>query len=406
MRTPFGLEEIDGTTLGRIEDVLHLRESADPDPRRAAMIRAIRALRENFRTMRESTRALGESSHELARVMEELAALERTSLGTSHARRVRSAATPRGIAEILHRHEEHRTTWGASRSSGYGEAGPTVLRIVLGGRLRRLREAAGITVLEAATGIRASQSKISRIELGRNAIREADLFDLLRLYGTSPEENEELLALAEASNRTEWWSRYAGILPSWYDAYLGLESAVTLLNAYEMRYIPDLLQTPEYAAEILAPARKPSGEVEKYLQLIRERQRRFEGGSARLWVIIDEAVLRREVGGKKVLLDQLRYLMEAAEAPNISLQVAPLGTEYMVGNSFSILRFREEDLPDTVYMENLTSAILLDNEADIDSYQKVMWKLGSISSDPGETPRIIKAIIREIERGIAASERS
>ena len=119
--------------------------------------------------------------------------------------------------------------------------GPIVLRILLGTHLRRLREARGITARQAATAIRASESKISRIELGRNAIREIDVLDLLTLYGVDPGEREQLLTLAEQANRPGWWHRYHDILPEWFQAYVGMEEAARLIRVYEPQKTPQLL---------------------------------------------------------------------------------------------------------------------------------------------------------------------
>src|ERR1700742_4763318 len=130
--------------------------------------------------------------------------------------------------------------------------GPTVLRILLGSQLRRLREARGITARQAAGKIRASESKISRIELGRNAIREIDVLDLLTLYGVDAREREQLLTLAEQSNRPGWWHRYNDILPDWFQAYVGMEEAARSIRVYEAQFIPGLLQTEEYATAVIS----------------------------------------------------------------------------------------------------------------------------------------------------------
>jgi transcriptional regulator with XRE-family HTH domain len=133
--------------------------------------------------------------------------------------------------------------------------GPTVLRILLGTQLRRLRESRGITAQEAARAIRGSESKISRIELGRNAIREIDVLDLLTYYGVGAVEREQLLSLAEQANRPGWWHRYNDILPDWFQSYVGMEEAATSIRIYEPQFIPGLLQTHEYAAAVLAVRR-------------------------------------------------------------------------------------------------------------------------------------------------------
>ena len=203
--------------------------------------------------------------------------------------------------------------------------GPTVLRILLGSHLRRLRESRGITARQAAGKIRASESKISRIELGRNAIREIDVLDLLTLYGVDAREREQLLTLAEQSNRPGWWHRYNDILPDWFQAYVGMEEAARSIRVYEAQFIPGLLQTEEYATAVISLGDFPLEQAERLVVLRKERQRRFREGKLKLWVILDEAALRRPVAGTAVQLDQLRYLRKACANPTLTLQVIPYG---------------------------------------------------------------------------------
>src|SRR5271168_1243543 len=170
--------------------------------------------------------------------------------------------------------------------------GPTVLRILLGTQLRRLRESQGISAQAAARAIRGSESKISRIELGRNAIREIDVRDLLTFYGVGAVEREQLLTLAEQSNRPGWWHRYNDILPDWFQAYVGMEEAARSIRVYEAQFIPGLLQTEEYASSVISLGDHPVEQAERLVVLRKERQRRFRDGRLKLWVVLDEAALR------------------------------------------------------------------------------------------------------------------
>ena len=179
-----------------------------------------------------------------------------------------------------------------------GAGGPTVLRILLGTQLRRLREARGITAQEAARAIRGSESKISRIELGRTSVREVDIIDLLSLYGIDdPAEREELLTLAGQANQPGWWHQYQDVLPGWFQAYIGLEESAESIRSYDSQFIPGLLQTEEYAAAVLALGEFSLEEAERLVFLRKERQRRFASGGLRLWAIVDEVALLRPVGG-------------------------------------------------------------------------------------------------------------
>jgi transcriptional regulator with XRE-family HTH domain len=276
--------------------------------------------------------------------------------------------------------------------------GPTVLRILLGSHLRRLRESRGITARQAAAKIRASESKISRIELGRNAIREIDVLDLLTLYGVDAREREQLLSLAEQSNKPGWWHRYNDILPDWFQAYVGMEEAARSIRVYEAHFIPGLLQTEEYASAVIALGDFPVDQADRLVVLRKERQRRFRDDRLKLWIVLDEAALRRPVAGRKAQLEQLGYLREVCQSPTLTLQVIPYGAGgHAAPTGFSILRFAERDLPDVVYVENLTSALYLDKQADVDRYLLAMERLSIVAHEPNETTGILDEIIRQLE---------
>jgi len=276
--------------------------------------------------------------------------------------------------------------------------GPTVLRILLGTQLRRLRESRGISAQAAAKAIRGSESKISRIELGRNAIREIDVLDLLTFYKVGAVEREPLLSLAEQANRPGWWHRYNDILPDWFQSYVGMEEAATSIRVYEPQFVPGLLQTQQYTAAVLAVCDIPIGEAERHVILRKERQRRFTEGRLKLWAVIEETALRRPVGSRQILRDQLRYLLSLTTKPNLTLQIIPYGTGgHAVPSGFTILRFAEADLPDMAYLEHLTSALYFDKKSDVDRYLLNMERLTIVSAKPSETPHILTTIIDELE---------
>ena len=281
-----------------------------------------------------------------------------------------------------------------------GAGGPTVLRILLGTQLRRLRESRAITAQEAARAIRGSESKISRIELGRNAVREVDIADLLSLYGiTDTTEREQLLSLASQANQPGWWHRYQDILPGWFQAYIGLEESAESIRSYDAQFIPGLLQTEDYAAAVIALGEFSLEETERLVYLRKERQRRFSSGGLRLWAIIDEAALRRPVGGSTSLMrHQFAHLLDSSDMPGFTLQVAPLPAgAYAAPGSFSILRFAVPELPDVVYLEQLTSAMYLDKPSDVDRYVNAMDRLSAASAPPGQSRQIIRALLEEME---------
>jgi transcriptional regulator with XRE-family HTH domain len=240
-----------------------------------------------------------------------------------------------------------------------------VLRILLGAQLRRLREGVGISREDAGYHIRASGSKISRMELGRVSFKERDVSDLLEFYGVDAEEREKLIQLTREANATPWWQKYQDSVPDWFQVYVGLEEAAQLIRVYEMQFVPGLLQTEEYARAVVlqgAPG-LDAAEVDRRVAVRLGRQQMFAKGKApRFWAVVDEAALRRPIGGKDVLAAQIERLMDAVNEPNITLQVMPFryGGHAAEGGAFTIMRFPEADLPDIVYMEYLTGALYLD----------------------------------------------
>jgi transcriptional regulator with XRE-family HTH domain len=277
--------------------------------------------------------------------------------------------------------------------------GPTVLRLLLGAQLRRLREARGISAHAAAQAIRGSESKISRIELGRNAVREIDIADLLTLYGiTGKAEREQLLSLASRANQPGWWHRYHDVLPPWFQAYIGLEESADSIRSYDVQFVPGLLQTEEYAAAVLALGDFSLDEVGRLVVLRKERQRRFAAGGIQLWAIVDEVALRRPVGGPDVLRGQLEHLLAACRQPWLTLQVTPFpAVSYAAPSSFSILRFADPDMPDMVYVEQLTSATYIDKRPDVERYLLSMERMSIVSAPPANSVDIIRDILVDLE---------
>ena len=276
--------------------------------------------------------------------------------------------------------------------------GPTVLRLLLGAQLRRLRESRGISAHEAAQAIRGSESKISRIELGRNAVREIDIADLLSLYGiTDKAEREQMLLLASRANQPGWWHRYHDVLPGWFQAYMGLEESAHSIRTYDAQFVPGLLQTEDYASAVLALGDYALDEAERLVVLLKERQRRFAAGGIRLWAIIDEVALRRPLGGPGVLRGQLEYLRDASRQASLTLQVTPFPVaSYAAPGSFSILRFADADMPDMVYAEQLTSATYVDKRAEVERYLLAMERLAIVSASPSDSVDLITGILSDL----------
>jgi transcriptional regulator with XRE-family HTH domain len=283
-----------------------------------------------------------------------------------------------------------------------GSGGPTVLRILLGAQLRRLREGRRISLQEAGDAIRASHSKVSRLETGRVGFKDRDIADLLTFYGvTDEQERTALRDLARRANAQGWWHDYSDILPSWFEAYVGLEEAATQIRSYEIQFVPGLLQTEDYsrAVTLLGHADAPAEEIDRRVRLRTARQQLLTGPRApHLLAVVDEAVLRRPVGGVDVMRAQLKHLIEAAAQPNVTIQIIPFqaGGHAATAGAFSILRFAEPDLPDVVYVEQLTGALYLDKRETVDHYQAVMERLCLQAPPARGAARSMRAILREL----------
>jgi transcriptional regulator with XRE-family HTH domain len=283
--------------------------------------------------------------------------------------------------------------------------GPTVRRMLLGAELRRLREAAGITREAAGYRIRASDSKISRLELGRVGFKERDVADLLTLYGvTDEEERASLLTLALGANTPGWWEQYGDLMPSWFQPYVGLEEAAALIRTYEVQFIPGLLQTEDYARAVIAVdhVTTPAEEIDRRVSLRMDRQKLLtRPDPPTLWAVVDEAALRRPIGGAGVMRRQLEALIEATELPNLTLQVVPfrVGGHAASGGSFTILRFLGRDLPDVVYHEHLTSALFLDKREHVDHYAEAMERLAAQADPPSRTAQTLAELLQQAHQG-------
>ncbi|WSG41294.1 helix-turn-helix domain-containing protein [Dactylosporangium sp. NBC_01737] len=275
--------------------------------------------------------------------------------------------------------------------------------MLLGAHLRRLREAQGVTREDAGWEIRSSESKISRMELGRVGFKERDVADLLTLYGLDDdEERTRLLALARDANNPGWWHRFGDVLPNWFQSYLGLEAAAALIRTYEVQFVPGLLQTKEYARAVvlLGHGRAKADEIDRRVELRMARQQVLTRPDApKLWVVVDEAALRRPIGGIDVMRGQVDALLEANTLPNVRLQVIPFnaGGHAAAGGAFTILRFPDQDLPDVVYIEQLTSALYLDKRDDVDLYAEAMERLCVEARPPTDTQKVLEEIRRDLE---------
>ncbi|MCX4231364.1 helix-turn-helix domain-containing protein [Streptomyces sp. NPDC020707] len=280
-------------------------------------------------------------------------------------------------------------------------AGPVLPRLVLGARLRALREEKGISREAAGDVIRASRSKISRLEAGRHGCKLRDVADLLTHYGVTDEaERATLLALAEEANAPAWWQYYSDVVPPWMQTCLGAEQAASVIRCFEVQRVPALLQTPAYARASLRLAHPGAGaqEIERRVTLRMERRRVLRRKPpAQLWAVIDEAALRRPVGGVDTMRAQLAHLIEVCRLPQVSVQVIPFtaGGYAAEAGPVTLVRLPGGQLPDVVCLEQLATALYPDKQADIERYWDVLNRLGLEAEPPEETPTILHRILQE-----------
>lgn len=280
--------------------------------------------------------------------------------------------------------------------------GPTVPRMLVGIELHRYRDAAGISPDQAAYEIRASRSKISRMENGLVRFKERDVTDLLTLYGITDEQiRGRLVTLARQANTPGWWSKYGDIMADWFESYLGLETAASVIRTFELQFVHGLFQTEDYARAVtlLGHTTAPADEIDRRVSLRLKRQDLLTSTNPpQVWSVLDEGALRRPVGGRQVMRAQLSHLAEVARLRHVTIQVVPFarGGHAAAGGSFTVLRFSEREVPDVVYLEQLTSALYLDKLEDVDHYLEVMNHLSTEALTPAQTAKFITELIQDI----------
>lgn len=272
--------------------------------------------------------------------------------------------------------------------SGESRSGPTVQRLLLGAQLRRLRQAAGISRDEAGHTIRASTSKMTRMELGQVSCKIRDVADLLTLYGVTDElHRNHVLQLVRQAHQPGWWHTYNDLVPDWFVSLIDLEPTAFRIRTYESQFIPGLLQTRGYARAVIAHGNPTaaSTDIERRVALRMTRgELLLSPDPPRLWAVIDETALQRTHGGSSAMRTQLEYLLEAAKLPTVTIQVLPFARGLHSGESgaFSLLRFPQPDLPDLVYLEQLTGASYLSERRYVDAYTQAMEQLCVEAEDP------------------------
>jgi transcriptional regulator with XRE-family HTH domain len=287
---------------------------------------------------------------------------------------------------------------------------PTLLRWVLGEWLREIRDACGLTGAQVARQLGWAPSKLSRIE-NHEGVSPGDVRELLDAYGIShPDDVRPLVAMARQAQQRGWWQGYGDVLPSWFATFVGLEAGAAEERDYRGALVTGLLQTPGYARAVLAgdaragPPRAgavPPGELERLLALRLERQQllREAADPLRLWAVMDEAVLRRPVGGAAVMRDQLRALVQASAAPNITIQVLPDDRLHpALDFPFCVLLFRDpRRMPGLVYLENFRKTLYLENGGDMDYYTAAFSGLTQAALSPADSRAVVLAHLAALD---------
>jgi transcriptional regulator with XRE-family HTH domain len=280
--------------------------------------------------------------------------------------------------------------------------------MLVGMHLRRLREARGITRDAAGEAIRASGSKISRLELGRVGFKSRDVADLLTLYDVRDgTERTTMLALAEQANAPGWWHAFSDVVPAWFEPYLGLEQAASVIRTYEVQFVAGLLQTEDYARAViqLGDPEAAEAEVERKVGLRMQRQQiLYRPNPPKLWAFIDEAALCRPIGSAAIMCAQLRHIIEITQLPHVTVQVVPfsVGGHPAVGGPITILRFPHGQLPDVVYVEERNTAIYPDKPADTVHYWDIMNRLAVEIEKPAATTALFREILQGLYRNNCA----
>ncbi|QIY76665.2 helix-turn-helix domain-containing protein [Streptomyces sp. RLB1-33] len=280
-----------------------------------------------------------------------------------------------------------------------GGSAPTVLRMVLGKRLRQLREQAGVSFEKAARAIEVTPLTVRRIEKAEVGLRIPYVKELLHTYGVPATEIDDFLALAREANQPGWWYKYRDVLPEWFSAYVSLESEASVIRLYEPHYVPGLLQTNDYATALMRVG-FPNESKEDVARRVALRTRRQDllakPDAPAIWAILDETVLRRPVGGAEVMRAQIDRLHEVLDMPKVRIQVMRFGVGAHPGafGPFHHFRFGFSELPDVIYTESLAGAVYVDRPGDVVTYLEVLDRM-SVQAEPVARTRAILAELRK-----------
>ncbi|MER5433489.1 helix-turn-helix transcriptional regulator [Streptomyces sp. NPDC002588] len=268
---------------------------------------------------------------------------------------------------------------------GAGTSAPTVLRMILGRRLRERRLGAGVSLEAAAKALRVTSLTIRRLEKAEVGLKPVYVEKLLQTYGADRQEMDEFVDLAEQANQPGWWHAYRDVVPSWFTAYVSLESGAKTLRTYEPHYVTGLLQTHGYARAVLRGGfpNDSDEDLERRVDLRLRRQSLLTKPDApTLWVVMEEAVLHRVAGGAEVMREQIDRLLEVTDLDHVSVDIVPFSAGAHVGACapFTYFRFEEPELPDIVYSEILSASVYLDQRSDVAAHLEAHNRMSLLTS--------------------------
>lgn len=274
---------------------------------------------------------------------------------------------------------------------------PTVRRRRLAAELRKLRKESEKTREQVAEFVGCSPVTVTRIESGQSAPRVADAARMLEMYGVTGDRREVLITLCREARRRSWWQQHSGAIPAWFEVYVGLEEEASEIRTYEPELIPGLLQTEGYTravmlADVVVP---PDEEIDRRIAVRMKRQERLEGEDApKMWVVLNEAALRREVGGRETMREQLRHLTDVSRPSKVVIQVLTYGAgaHPALDGSFVILQFPEPADPAVAYIQYRRGSLYLEEPSDVGYYAEVFDHLRARALGPDESRAFIARV--------------
>jgi transcriptional regulator with XRE-family HTH domain len=280
--------------------------------------------------------------------------------------------------------------------------GPTVRRRRLGTELRRLRDSSGYKLEEVAAELGVAPSTLSRIETGKAPTKSAYLNQMLKMYGVDDTGQRQILVdMAREGHRKGWWAAYEDVLPSGFDIYVGLEAETAAIRSYEISVVPGLLQTADYARAVIREMfpRHTAQQIDRLVDLRMARQQRLDDEPPlELWAILDEAPIRRTVGGAAIMRRQLSHLLAAAERSSVTMQVLPFscGAHAAHGGPFTILEFPDRSDSEVAYVESVAGYIYLEKDKDVRARSEAFDRLRAAALSPSASVELMEQAARDL----------